>query len=303
MVDETPIRIKGVELGQYSIIESCKIIIVVDDTPARNGALLHRHGLSILVEAASKNSKIKILFDAGPSPGILKYNIKALNLRLEDLDAVVLSHGHYDHTDGLPAVLRFLSRHIPVIVHPRTFDPKFAYKPNLIYIGHGLNRSLIRENGGLFVQTRTPIILVNGIKTSGEIPLETDYEKPIGFWKVEGCEFREDHMIDEQALIIKPKNKGLIVIAGCSHRGIVNTIRIAQRIMDENRIYAIIGGFHLSQASDELIHSTVAALKEGASPDHIYPCHCTGIKPIKILREAFGNRCKQLITGDLVTLK
>jgi len=303
MLKETPIRIVGTDWGQSSPLESCRVTVIVDDAPARDGSLLYKHGLSILVEAASENSTAKILFDAGPSPGIFMRNAKALNLWLDDLDAVVLSHGHYDHTDGLPAVLRFLSRPTPVIVHPKTFDLKFAYKPNISYIGHGLDLSIVREYGGLLVPTRTPITLTNGIKTSGEIPLETGYEKPRGFWKAEDYSLVEDTMIDEQALIVKLKTKGLLVVSGCAHRGIVNIVKHSQRVMHEESVHAIIGGFHLSQADDELIHSTVTSLKEDISPDYIYPCHCTGKKAIEELYETFGKRCEQLKTGDSITLK
>ncbi|MGC8850258.1 MAG: MBL fold metallo-hydrolase, partial [Candidatus Bathyarchaeia archaeon] len=123
-----------------------------------------------------------------------------------------------------------------------------------------------------------------------------------GFWKIEDAGLVEDHMIDEQALIIGLRGKGLVVVSGCAHRGIINTIRHAQRIMEDERIYAIIGGFHLSDASEELIDSTLDVLKKDVSPDRIYPCHCTGTRAIGALRKVFNNKCKQLVTGDLIDL-
>ncbi|MEM3677510.1 MAG: MBL fold metallo-hydrolase [Candidatus Bathyarchaeia archaeon] len=302
MSGETSMRIIGMGLGFPSILESCRITIIIDDAPAIYGRLFHKHGLSILIEAISENLKAKILFDAGPSPGMLLHNVRALNLRLDDLDAVVLSHGHYDHTDGLPAVLKYPSRRIPVIVHPEALNPKFTYKPHLTYIGHGLDHPFIADNGGVLTPTRKPITITSGIRTSGEIPLNTSYEKPKGFWKMGGAGLVEDSMTDEQALIIGLKDKGLVVVAGCAHRGIINTVRHAQRIMECKKVHAIIGGFHLSDASDELVHMTIDALKEDVSPDRVYPCHCAGARAIEALREAFGDRCKQLSTGDLIVL-
>lgn len=302
MLEKASIKVIKKMSEKSSILDACRITVIVEDTPAKEATLMYRHGLSLLIETTSENSKSKILFDTGPSPEILIYNVKALNLRLDDLNVVILSHGHYDHTDGLPAILKQVTQRLPVVMHPTSFNPKFAYKPNLTYIGQGFDRSLIEANGGVLVPTRAPITLINGIITSGEIPLENGFEMPKGFWKVEDDRFMEDLMVDEQALIIDLKTKGLVVVVGCAHRGIINTLRYAQRITNKEEIHALIGGFHLSKASDEAIYSTLRELK-GIAPDHIYPCHCTGTKAIRRLTETFGERCKQLHTGDVIILR
>lgn len=285
-----------------SAVDVCKATVLVEDAPSKGTALIHRHGLSFLIEAASGNSKSKVLLDAGPSPEAIANNVKALNLRLDDLNVVAISHGHYDHMDGLIEVLKHASDPVPVIIHPKVFDPKFAYKPNLTYIGPKFDPSSIKSVGGVLVPTASPLLLAGGIVTSGEIPLETGFEKPKGFWKVEDNVFVEDLMVDEQALVINLRAKGLVIIVGCAHRGLINTVKHAQRITKESKVHAIVGGFHLLEASDEAIHSTVRELKEIA-PSHIYPCHCTGKKAISELAKVFGGRCQPIRTGDEILLK
>ncbi|MEM3061347.1 MAG: MBL fold metallo-hydrolase [Candidatus Bathyarchaeia archaeon] len=257
------LKILKMTLEKYSIINSCKITVLVEDTPHKKKmGLLHKHGLSLLIEATSKNVKSKLLFDAGPSPEIIVNNLKILNSRLDDLDVIMLSHGHYDHLNGLLEVLKRTENPTPVIIHPKMLDPKFTYKPNLTYIGPRFNRSSIEAVRGILVPTNSPITIANGITTSGEITLETNFEEPKGFWKLEGNRFIKDLMIDERALIINLSTKGLIIVVGCAHRGIINTLRHAMRIMNEEKIHAVIGGFHLSKVDDEIIHTTVSELKK-----------------------------------------
>lgn len=289
-------------LKPSSTIEACRITVLVEDAPGREAALIHRHGLSFLIEAASKDSKLKVLLDAGPSPEAIANNAKALNLRLDDLNIVAISHGHYDHMDGILEALKYAGGPVPVVIHPTIFDPKFAYKPNLTYIGPSFDPPSLKAVGGVLVPTVTPLLLAGGIVTSGEIPLETPFEKPKGFWKVEGDAFVEDLMVDEQALAVNLKGKGLVVIVGCAHRGIINTVKHAQRIVKESKVHAIVGGFHLLEASDETVRLTIREL-EGIAPDYIYPCHCTGKKAIGEMAEVFGGRCQQIRTGDSILLK
>lgn len=284
-----------------SLIDSCKITVLIEDTVDEKFGLTCKHGLSLLIEAAGRKRRLKVMFDAGPSPQAIEHNVEKLNLRLNDLNAIVVSHGHYDHVDGLLTVLNRVERPIPVLVHPKAFNPKFAYKPHLTYIGSKFNRSTIEASGGLLAQSITPITLMEGVVASGEIPLETGFENPKGFWKVEDDRFVEDLMVDEQAVAVDLGAKGLVVIVGCAHRGVVNTIRHVQKIMNKKEICAVIGGFHLLKASDKTISATVEELEE-ISPEHVYPCHCAGNKAVKRLGVAFGDGCKPIRTGHVVAL-
>jgi len=294
--------VAAVSWEDHAAADSCKIIILVEDTlPSQATELEAKHGLSLLVETVSDGETSKILMDAGPSPEIIAHNRRTLNARLDDLDIVVLSHGHYDHTDGLLEALKFTDTPPPAIIHPKTFCPKFAYKPTLTYIGSHVTHQSVEAAGGVLVPTPSPLPIAKGAIASGEIPLETSFEKAKGFWKVENGGFVEDLMVDEQALIIDLRRKGLVIITGCAHRGIVNTVRLAQRIMKNDKVHAIAGGFHLSKADINVIDATIREL-DAIAPDAIYPCHCSGGKAVAKLAAAFGRRCRQIHTGDVITL-
>lgn len=283
-----------------SPIDTCTITILVEDTSNKK-KLKAQHGLSLHLDASSQDARIKIVFDSGPSQKILSNNLKALNLKLNDLDVITVSHGHYDHTDGLPEIIRRTHFRIPVIFHPRLFAPKFAYKPNLTYIGPSYKQSSITDNA-VSITNRKPLSITNGIMITGEIPLTTDFEKPHNLWKMGNEGIVPDLMIDEQALIIDVEKKGIVVVTGCAHRGIINTIRYAKKICNRRHVHAIVGGFHLSKASDKVIQSTVAELNM-IDPDFLYPSHCSGAETVKMLCEHFGDRCQPVKTGDNMTFQ
>ncbi len=143
---------------------------------------------------------------------------------------------------------------------------------------------------------------MSDILTSGEIPLISNFEKARGFWTVEDNQFVEDTMVDEQAVILNLRDKGLVVVAGCAHRGIVNTVQHAMKISNgQQHIHAIIGGFHLSKVNDKIIQKTVHKL-ESINPEYIYPCHCTGSKAIRKFEDVFGDKCRAVHTGDQITI-
>ncbi|MGA8905312.1 MAG: MBL fold metallo-hydrolase, partial [Candidatus Bathyarchaeia archaeon] len=127
------------------------------------------------------------------------------------------------------------------------------------------------------------------------------FEKVEGFWTVKDQRFAQDQITDDQALLINVRQKGLVVISGCAHSGIVNTIRYAQKITGTNNIHAIIGGCHLENADDKRIQATLDQLMR-IQPKWLYPCHCTGSKAVNRLIDSFGDRCKTTRTGDIIEL-
>ena len=285
------------------MIKGLTLTVVIENTASmEKSSLLAQHGLSLLLEIDFVNSdKVTVLMDTGPSPETTLHNVGAMGVDLSMVDIVFLSHGHYDHTGGLIGVLKRLGKKVPVIAHPSVFEPKLKSEPHLKSIGSPCTLSEVEAAGGIMLCAKNTINLGKGVMTSGQIERSTTFEKTQGFQTIKEGLFIEDYLPDDQALIVHIEGKGLAVISGCAHSGIINTLRHAQKIASVNDIYAVIGGFHLEKANDEQIKSTIDELKR-LSPKIIAPCHCTGLKAINHLINSFGNQCKPLRTGDILKL-
>lgn len=219
---------------------------------------INEHGLSFYIEYAEQ----KILFDTGQSDLYLK-NAKKMDVDLRAIDLVVLSHGHYDHGNGLV--------HLPkttLVCHPEVFLRRYRKD---FYIGLNQSKKKIEEKFNL-VSSRKPYFITNDICFLGEIKSqETKYV-------LEGGSV--DYISDDSALAFNSKD-GIIVITGCSHAGILNIIKKAKEVFDEDKIYAVIGGFHLKVISSEL-DDVVNGMK---NIEHIYTGHCTSQQVIDYLNE------------------
>lgn len=283
------------------LIESVCIKVLVDDVLDGRGEsrLVAKHGLSMLVQAKAKDVDVCILLDVGASAEALLNNIDVMGVNLRRIDAIVLSHGHYDHVDGLIPLIRAVGKSVPVFAHPRLFYPKFSYKKKLRFIGASFTLSDVKQALGVPILTRDVVKIAEGLLTTGEVERVNDYEKPKGFLTFKEGRLVEDALMDDQALIINLKGKGLVVLTGCAHSGIVNTICHAQKVAGTRKVYAVLGGFHLVDATSQRLRKTIEALK-GFSPEFLGPCHCTGKKAIRRLAEAFGSRCRQIKTGDVI---
>jgi 7,8-dihydropterin-6-yl-methyl-4-(beta-D-ribofuranosyl)aminobenzene 5'-phosphate synthase len=277
-----------------------RLTVLVEDTVDKPD-LIARHGLSILVETTSADSKSTILMDAGPPADVALQNAHVLKVDIHSLDAIVISHGHYDHAGGLIQILGSIGRPTLVVAHPLAFAPKFAYNPNLKFIGAEFNHESVKDAGGVLLTARNSVSIATGVIASGEIPRETDFEKVEGFWTVANDHFLQDMMTDDQSVAINVREKGLVIISGCAHAGIINTVRNAQKIAGTEDIYAIIGGFHLANASDERIEATLDQLSR-IQPKRLYPCHCTGSRAMNRFLESFGERLAAVRTGDVIEL-
>lgn len=285
------------------MVRQVELLILVDDSPNKNNPSLRaKHGLSVFVRAKTKGKdEVAVLMDTSPSSEILLHNADLMGVNLNKLDAVILSHAHYDHTGGLIGVLRSIKKRIPIIAHPRVFDVKLKVKPHIRYIGGPFSRLSVEEAGGILVLAKNSVTIAEGILTTGEIERSVEFEKVKGFWTVNNQMFKKDIMLDDQALVINMQDKGLVVLTGCAHSGIINTVKKAQKITGVNKIYAVIGGFHLVDAEETRIQATVKALKM-FKPQLVGPCHCTGLKAKTLFSEVFGTRCQLLKTGDAVNL-
>ena len=254
------------------------------------------HGFSALIRVTRGAKSSAILFDTGISPQGLLHNLDALEIRPGELQAIVLSHGHADHTMGLLGLLtRLGAQRLPLLLHPGAYLERKIVLPT----GQEINlppprkSDLQRENIEVIEEIGPSLLVEDMALISGEVTRTTAFETgfPIHYAKgQEGWEL--DPLIhDDQCAILNVRSKGLVIVTGCGHAGIINIIRNAQRLTGVQTIYAVIGGFHLTGAIFEpIIPATVAALQELA-PRYLLPCHCTGWKAAhqiaRTLPEAF----------------
>jgi 7,8-dihydropterin-6-yl-methyl-4-(beta-D-ribofuranosyl)aminobenzene 5'-phosphate synthase len=281
-------------------VKNVQITVLIEDSKSSiKPRLKAKHGLAYLIKAKINNSNVTIMMDTGPTPEVLLHNVDAMDINLQNVDVIALSHGHYDHTGGLIAVLKQIRKRVPVIAHPTVFGPKLKIMPHLKFIGTPFTASDVESLGGVLVLTVDAVKIADGITTTGEVPRITTFEKVRGFYTVQNGRFVESTMLDDQSLVIDVEGKGLVVVTGCSHAGIINTINYAQKITGNRRIYAVLGGFHLSNAEDGRIQETVNEL-EKFDPKFLGPCHCTGKKATKKIGEKFGERCRILHSGDII---
>jgi len=242
-------------------------------------------GLSILVET----DEVNILLDTGQSISA-GYNADILGINLSRIDRIVLSHGHFDHTGGLRHVLRKMRKRVEIIAHPDIWAAKYSRRQGKDrYIGIPFLRQELEGLGASFNLTTKPVKITDNIMTTGEIPMVTDYEEIDPDLVVkEDTGWQPDKLLDDRALIINTE-PGLIVILGCAHRGIINTLYYAQQLTGVKPIHTVLGGCHLFGASQERVRSTIAALKE-LGVQKIGVSHCTGLPAAAIMAQEFGDK-------------
>jgi 7,8-dihydropterin-6-yl-methyl-4-(beta-D-ribofuranosyl)aminobenzene 5'-phosphate synthase len=259
-------------------------ITTLSENTACIGDFLAEWGLSILIET----EETKVLLDTGKEYSCV-YNADTLGIDLDSIDKIVLSHGHFDHTGGLRSVLRRMKKDIEIIAHPDIWQIKYSRrKDEPRYIGVPFHQSELETLGAHFILTDQPTRINDSIMTTGEVPMVTPFEQVDSvLFAREGSEWKADKVMDDQALIIESPD-GLIVILGCAHRGMINTLYHARQLTGENRIYAVLGGSHLISASVERLWQTIAALRE-IGVQKLGLCHCTDMPAIALLSREFGD--------------
>ena len=247
--------------------------------------LYAEHGLSCHFEPVVNGRSHSFLFDFGATFAGLNKNMEALKIEFDKLEALGLSHGHMDHWGGLVELLKSrrekITKGIPLYVGEEAFSERFRKRPDGVRKAPQLKKEEIEGLGFVkIVEIKDPTPIASGAYFTGRIEKVTDYEKADpGRLVKRGDNLEQENFIGEQSVVLNLKGKGLVVLSGCAHVGIVNTVKHAQKITGINKIHAIMGGFHLTGAKEEIIRRTVADIK-AMNPDYIMPMHCTGFETI-----------------------
>jgi len=240
------------------------------------------HGFSALIEVHVAGRRRRVLFDAGITPDGLIGNLDRLVISPDTFEAIVLSHGHFDHVMGLDGLAaRLTARNLPLLLHPDFWTRRRIVSPSGAWELPVPSRAGIEAAGFTVIEDRRPSFLLDGVLlVTGEVDRTTPFETGMSIhqaWR--DGDWQPDPLIhDDQAVVLHVRDKGLVVLTGCGHAGIVNIVRHAKKLTGVDRVYAILGGFHLTGGIfEKVIPQTVTALAHEA-PQIVVPAHCTGWK-------------------------
>jgi 7,8-dihydropterin-6-yl-methyl-4-(beta-D-ribofuranosyl)aminobenzene 5'-phosphate synthase len=249
------------------------------------------NGISLLVRATRGSRTCTTLFDVGLTGSVLSHNLRVLGEDPTAIDHVVISHGHPDHYGGIDRFLHALGRAVPVATHPDAFLPRYAVMADgrtSPFYNAAFNQESLTAEGARLVLLRDPLELGCGVRTTGEISRSVDYEGPRaaaapggpGLYQVAADgRVRLDEVWDEQGLVIDVAGEGLVVLTGCAHAGVINTLHRARQVSGEKPIRAVIGGFHLGFPTTpaENVAKTVQAMDD-LEVQMVVPMHCSGLR-------------------------
>jgi 7,8-dihydropterin-6-yl-methyl-4-(beta-D-ribofuranosyl)aminobenzene 5'-phosphate synthase len=281
-------------------VESVKIFTLLDNYAKFDSPFLAQHGLSILLNITTKNVEKNLLLDTGSTADTILHNMNILGLKPDSIDMIFLSHCHYDHTGGLIGLLEAINKEVPIIAHPSIFRENYSFRPSLQFnpvMTEEHSKQAINDNKGRLVLIHEPFNLMDGVISTGEVERTVDFEGPgIEAYNVKDGKIVHDALMDDMSLVINIKNKGLFVVTGCSHAGIINILKHAMKITGINRIYGVMGGFHLISATDERINKTISFFQE-MNIELVLGGHCTGFNALSKMADELGEKLRCLNSG------
>ena len=226
-----------------------KITILINNV-TQNPAMIAEHGLSLFIESDGK----KILFDCGQDGFVLENNARVLGINIQEIETLILSHGHYDHTGGVPRLL-LAGRKVDVYAHSGVLTTRYSMSsgsPKSNGISAPACAALKDWPSDSLHWTGQPLLITERIGVTGPVPRESSYEDTGGAFFLDDAGCRPDPLCDDQSIWIDT-DQGLVVCAGCSHSGIINTLKYIQKLNPGKKLRAVIGGFHMVNAGPERI--------------------------------------------------
>ena len=285
--------------------DSVKITTLINNSPKYDSYLKGCFGISFWLEVTAGDIRRRVLFDVGPLAEPLIYNARMLGICLADVDMIVLSHSHFDHTAALAEVLTAIGHPVPVFAHPDIFRTNFTLRPE--YMNYGMvgdnRRASIEALGAQLVLTKSPLELLPGLMLTGEVEHTTPFEETGGV----ACHMLDDQgnlvpdsLRDDISVLVNVRDQGLVILTGCAHAGPINIAKHAVKVAGVSRIAGIMGGFHLLEAGQARVDQTIAELQR-LNPGWVAPMHCTGIIPTAKIAMAMPDSYRENNAGDVIT--
>jgi len=313
------LKLRGVEQIEItSLVDNYVDLVSMDSNqmitralPMRNqkmkGNVLAEHGFSALIKNFTEQESHSLLFDFGYSEIAAPYNLQRMGISLHDVETMVLSHGHRDHFGAfLPLMEALPNKPIPLYLHPHAFlKNRYVLYGEIKARFPSIEREEWEKAGAIIVESKKPrLIAADTALFLGEIERTAGFEKgmPNAYYEREG-EKLWDPIADDTAMAMMLNNKGLVIVTGCAHSGIINTARQAMRLTGIDKIHALLGGFHLSgPAFEGIIEKTIEEL-ENLDPDYIIPTHCTGHKAMVAMEKAMSGKFILNMSGTRITFR
>lgn len=281
-------------------VELLRVHVLADDYAGYEvRGLYAQHGLSLLLELYVDGVRRVVLFDAAQDGYAVIHNAKLMKLDVGGIDAIVLSHSHYDHTGGAPDIVEQVGKKpVPIIAHPDIARPAVHVAKRWIRdVGLPYRLEVLEERGAKLLLLSRPLEIASGVVFLGEVPrYRPELAAPVtNLYTIEDGKLVPHGVRDDTGLAVDVKGYGVVLVAGCSHSGVVNMVAHAKRILGKS-VRAVVGGLHLVSANRDTIERVLEALR-GEGVEELYLGHCTGLEAEYLAMERYGDRFARIHTG------